>query len=308
VAPYKRDPMDFVLWKPSNAAEPGWASPWGHGRPGWHIECSAMSHALLGASFDIHGGGIDLVFPHHENEIAQSRCAHPEGSFANVWIHNGFLNVEGEKMSKSLGNFFTVRELLERGVSGEVIRFVLMATHYRQPMDWTEQKVHDATVLLTLWEKLLRDVGRGDAAPDAGRPAPEVMAALGDDLNTPLALKVMRDLASEVRLGGKAGGRALGEFSASLGLLGISPDGFRRGAIRRSLERAFGQATSFEGRVGMLLEEREKARTARDFRRADAIRDGLAAAGIKVMDRAGGATEWELGPDFNPAKLDGIDA
>ncbi len=138
VAPYKRDPMDFVLWKPSSAAEPGWPSPWGHGRPGWHIECSAMSHELLGPSFDIHGGGIDLVFPHHENEIAQSRCAHPEGSFANVWMHNGFLNVEGEKMSKSLGNFFTVRDLLDKGVPGEVIRFVLLSTHYRQPMDFTE--------------------------------------------------------------------------------------------------------------------------------------------------------------------------
>ncbi len=122
VAPYKRDPMDFVLWKPSSAAEPGWPSPWGHGRPGWHIECSAMAYELLGPSFDIHGGGIDLVFPHHENEIAQSRCAHPEGSFANVWMHNGFLNVEGEKMSKSLGNFFTVRDLLDKGVPGEVIR------------------------------------------------------------------------------------------------------------------------------------------------------------------------------------------
>ncbi len=141
VAPYKRSPLDFVLWKPSSGAEPGWPSPWGHGRPGWHIECSAMSHELLGPSFDIHGGGIDLVFPHHENEIAQSRCAHPEGSFANIWMHNGFLNVEGEKMSKSLGNFFTVRDLLDKGVPGEVIRFVLLSTHYRQPMDWTEEKM-----------------------------------------------------------------------------------------------------------------------------------------------------------------------
>ena len=140
VAPYKRDPMDFVLWKPSTSAEPGWPSPWGHGRPGWHIECSAMSYELLGPSFDIHGGGIDLVFPHHENEIAQSRCAHPDGDFARYWLHNGFLNVEGEKMSKSLGNFFTVRDLLDKGIPGEVIRFVLLSTHYRQPMDWTAQR------------------------------------------------------------------------------------------------------------------------------------------------------------------------
>ena len=150
VAPYKRDPMDFVLWKPSTAAEPGWPTPWGHGRPGWHIECSAMADALLGASFDIHGGGIDLVFPHHENEIAQIRCAHPEGDFARYWLHNGFLNVEGEKMSKSLGNFFTVRDLLDRGIPGEVIRFVLLSTHYRQPMDLTEAQGDEATGALTL--------------------------------------------------------------------------------------------------------------------------------------------------------------
>ena len=168
VAPYKRDPMDFVLWKPSPEGVPGWESPWGRGRPGWHIECSAMSEALLGRSFDIHGGGIDLVFPHHENEIAQSRCAHPEAEFARVWMHNGFLQVEGEKMSKSLGNFFTVRDLLDRGVPGEVMRMVLLSTHYRQPLDWTEAKVHEATVLLTLWEKLLRDASRVGIAAAEG--------------------------------------------------------------------------------------------------------------------------------------------
>ena len=151
VAPYKRDPMDFVLWKPSDATQPGWDSPWGRGRPGWHIECSAMAHDLLGPSFDIHGGGIDLVFPHHENECAQSRCAHPEGSFANIWMHNGFVNVEGEKMSKSLGNFFTVRDLLDKGVPGEVIRFVLLSTHYRSPMDFSDAKVQEAFDDLSKW-------------------------------------------------------------------------------------------------------------------------------------------------------------
>jgi cysteinyl-tRNA synthetase len=140
VAPYKRDPMDFVLWKPSTDDQPGWDSPWGRGRPGWHIECSAMSRALLGESFDIHGGGIDLQFPHHENEIAQSCCAHPEGGFARIWMHNEMLQVEGKKMSKSLGNFFTVRDLLDEGVPGEVIRFVMLSTHYSKPMDWTEKK------------------------------------------------------------------------------------------------------------------------------------------------------------------------
>ncbi|HRO12374.1 cysteine--tRNA ligase [Amaricoccus sp.] len=310
VAPYKRDPMDFVLWKPSSSAEPGWPSPWGHGRPGWHIECSAMSGALLGTSFDIHGGGIDLVFPHHENEIAQSACTHPEGEFARYWLHNGFLNVEGEKMSKSLGNFFTVRDLLERGIPGEVIRFVLMSTHYRQPIDWTEAKVHEATVLLTLWEKLLRDVKRVGAPAAGAAPAPEVVAALADDLNTPLALKALRDIASEVRLGGERGARAGAAFVVSLDLMGISPDGFRSAAIRQSLDRVFSGAgeKGFDEKVRGLLAAREKARAARDFARADAIRDGLLAAGIKVMDRAGGPSEWELGPDFDPARLDGIES
>jgi cysteinyl-tRNA synthetase len=265
-----------------------------------------MADALLGASFDIHGGGIDLAFPHHENELAQSRCAHPEGSFANIWVHNGMLNVEGDKMSKSLGNFFTVRDLLDRGIPGEVIRFVLLSTHYRQPMDWTEAKVHDATVLLTLWEKLLRDAGEAKLRVEPAAPAPEVLAALADDLNTPLAMKLLRDLASEVRAGGFRTARAIGEFTASLALMGISPDGFRSGAIRRSLDRAFVRPDQFESRVTTLLRQREEARRARDFRRADAIRDGLVAAGIQVMDRAGGATEWEIGPDFDPARLEGI--
>ena len=309
VAPYKRDPMDFVLWKPSSPDQPGWPSPWGPGRPGWHIECSAMSHELLGPSFDIHGGGIDLVFPHHENEIAQSLCAHPEGRFANVWMHNGFLNVEGEKMSKSLGNFFTVRDLLDRGIPGEVIRFVLLSTHYRQPIDWTEAKVHDATVLLTLWEKLLRESRAAGLAPAAdARPAPEVLAALADDLNTPLALKVLRDLASEIRQGGVQAARAFQEFTASLDLMGISPDGFRDAAIEASLARAFADEGALESRVSTLLRAREAARAARDFARADAIREALTAAGIKVMDRTGAPSEWEIGPDFDPAKLEGLDA
>ncbi|MGR3607807.1 MAG: cysteine--tRNA ligase, partial [Sulfitobacter sp.] len=151
VAPYKRNPMDFVLWKPSDADTPGWDSPWGRGRPGWHIECSAMAYELLGAHFDIHGGGNDLMFPHHENEIAQSCCAHPESEFANVWMHNEMLQVEGKKMSKSLGNFFTVRDLLDQGVPGEVIRFVMLSTHDRKPMDGTDKKRDEAEKTLREW-------------------------------------------------------------------------------------------------------------------------------------------------------------
>jgi len=166
VAPFKRDPMDFVLWKPSDAETPGWDSPWGRGRPGWHIECSAMSHELLGPAFDIHGGGIDLQFPHHENEIAQSRCAHPEDGFAKVWMHNEMLQVEGKKMSKSLGNFFTVRDLLDQGWPGEVIRMVYLGTHYSKPMDWTTEKAKQAEATLRKWRGKLR---RLIAAPSAMR-------------------------------------------------------------------------------------------------------------------------------------------
>ena len=164
VAPYKRDPMDFVLWKPSADELPGWDSPWGRGRPGWHIECSAMSYELLGASFDIHGGGNDLMFPHHENEIAQSCCAYPDAGFANIWLHNEMLQVEGKKMSKSLGNFFTVRDLLDQGYAGEVIRFVFLSTHYGKPMDWTDAKAKEAEKTLRKW--------RGLVADHAGHTAP----------------------------------------------------------------------------------------------------------------------------------------
>ncbi|MTD99555.1 cysteine--tRNA ligase [Paracoccus sp. YIM 132242] len=189
VAPFKRDPMDFVLWKPSEADQPGWDSPWGRGRPGWHIECSAMSDALLGPSFDLHGGGIDLQFPHHENEVAQSCCAHPGAGFANVWLHNEMLQVEGKKMSKSLGNFFTVRDLLDQGVPGEVIRFVMLSTHYRKPMDWTEAKAKEARNTLIEWAEEIVD----EADPVNGIPA-ELIQELSDDLNTWAALEVCREL------------------------------------------------------------------------------------------------------------------
>lgn len=186
VAPYKRDPMDFVLWKPSNADQPGWDSPWGVGRPGWHIECSAMSHDLLGASFDIHGGGNDLLFPHHENELAQSRCAHPDHGFANYWLHNEMLQVDGKKMSKSLGNFFTVRDVLDQGYPGEVIRFVFLSTHYGKPMDWTDAKAREAEKTLRRWREII-------AAVDApGSVDAAVVKALSEDLNTAGAITALQ--------------------------------------------------------------------------------------------------------------------
>ncbi|MEM1129691.1 MAG: cysteine--tRNA ligase [Pseudomonadota bacterium] len=284
VAPYKRNPMDFVLWKPSTPEQPRWDSPWGRGRPGWHIECSAMSYELLGPSFDIHGGGNDLMFPHHENEIAQSCCAHPEGSFANFWLHNEMLQVEGKKMSKSLGNFFTVRDLLDKGVPGEVIRFVFLGTHYRKPMDWTEKKAQEAGVVLRRWR------GLADGAT-GGTVAPGVLAALADDLNTAGAIAELHKLA--------AAGDGPG-LKASAGLLGLLEESMGDWAGPAALGH------DVEARIEHLLAERLAARKARDFARADALRDGIAGAGIVVKDRKDGA-EWELGPDFDPAKLEALE-
>jgi cysteinyl-tRNA synthetase len=279
VAPYKRDPMDFVLWKPSTPDQPGWPSPWGPGRPGWHIECSAMSHALLGESFDIHGGGIDLVFPHHENEIAQSMCAHPTGAFANVWMHNGFLNVEGEKMSKSLGNFFTVRDLLDRGIPGEVIRFVLLSTHYRQPIDWTEAKVEEATRTLRKWRRLVGSV-------EAIAPRTHVAQALAEDLNTPSAIQMLHMLARQVERTGLGAGHLRGEASL-LGLLEPEMGAWANAPeIGRELER----------QLLALLAERLDAKAAKNYKRADAIRSGLEAANVALQDTANGTTFSFLGP------------
>jgi cysteinyl-tRNA synthetase len=189
VAPYKRNPMDFVLWKPSQDHEPGWDSPWGRGRPGWHIECSAMSRDLLGAHFDIHGGGNDLMFPHHENEIAQSCCADPNAGFANVWLHNEMLQVEGKKMSKSLGNFFTVRDLLDQGYAGEVIRFVFLSTHYGKPMDWNDAKARDAEKTLRKWRAITDGV-------TACKIADDVVKTLADDLNTSGVIALLHQYAN----------------------------------------------------------------------------------------------------------------
>ena len=278
VAPYKRDPMDFVLWKPSTEGQPGWDSPWGFGRPGWHIECSAMAYELLGDSFDIHGGGIDLAFPHHENELAQSRCAHPHGNFASIWMHNGFLQVEGEKMSKSLGNFFTVRDLLDRGIPGEVIRFVLLSTHYRQPMDFTEDKVEEAKATLKRWRDIAATAG------ESGEVHPPLLAALSDDLNTPQAIATLHQLAAS---------GDTDTLAHSARLLGLLSPALAWGALD--------DETS--GLVALLVGKRDEARAQRDFAEADRLRDGLVAAGVVLMDRPGGSTEWRTGSDFDAARL-----
>ncbi len=214
VAPYKENPMDFVLWKPSTGDQPGWESPWGYGRPGWHIECSAMSHKLFGEKFDIHGGGLDLQFPHHENEIAQSCACYGEDTFAQVWMHNEMLQVEGKKMSKSLGNFFSVRELLDQGYPGEVIRFVFLSTHYSKPMDWTDKKAKEAEATLRGWRQILLGLNE-DAAP-----CKDVIEALSDNLNTSKAISILHKLRNQIAHGG--GDRA--KFKASANLLGLLTD------------------------------------------------------------------------------------
>jgi cysteinyl-tRNA synthetase len=280
VAPYKRDPMDFVLWKPSKPGEPSWPSPAGiatPGRPGWHIECSAMSWKHLGETFDIHGGGIDLVFPHHENEIAQSRCAFHAPVMASYWMHNGFLQVEGEKMSKSLGNFFTIREVLAEW-PGEAIRLAMLQTHYRQPINWTAGGLAEAKRTLDHWYQLA-----GDAQP--GMLCADVVDALADDLNTPKALAAFHELRSEAAKGSAGAAACLKASARMLGLL-------QHSAADWAAWRPAGLAID-EARVGELIAERNAARKAKNFKESDRIRDELAAMGIVLKDSKDGTT-WEV--------------
>ncbi|MEP4249004.1 cysteine--tRNA ligase [Tateyamaria sp.] len=299
VAPYKEDPMDFVLWKPSSDELPGWDSPWGRGRPGWHIECSAMAYELLGAEFDIHGGGNDLTFPHHENEIAQSRCA--GHGFANVWLHNEMLQVEGKKMSKSLGNFFTVRDLLEKGVPGEVIRFVMLSTHYRKPMDWTEKKRVEAEKTLTGWLNILQKHGYSAKLVenlreiDRWHADTEFMGALGNDLNTPGALARLHVLAKARTA------EALAPMAHALETLGLVTDW---NVLDLAASQTDDMADGVTGAIDQLLAERAAARAAQNWGEADRLRDVLNAIGVQVTDIGGTAT-WVPGPNFDPSKLEG---
>jgi len=294
VAPYKRNPMDFVLWKPSDDELPGWDSPWGRGRPGWHIECSAMSYELLGESFDIHGGGNDLQFPHHENEIAQSKCAHPEGDFAKVWMHNEMLQVEGKKMSKSLGNFFTVRDLLDKGVPGEVIRFVMLSTHYRKPMDWTEEKAREANRLIFDWQQQTMDLEPtplGDFVPSK-----TLVDALNDDLNTHEALNVLKRLRNDPQ-----------RLLDNARFMGFLSDDVRQNARAQWLAHSSGSGPTRDlDRLAQNLDVlRKEALVSKDFSEVDRLKSALIDAGVEVrMSKEG--VDLVPGPDFDPDKLEGL--
>ena len=281
----KKNPLDFVLWKPADKNNIGWNSPWGYGRPGWHIECSAMCKELLGGSFDIHGGGIDLLFPHHENELAQSICANGTKQLANYWVHNGFVNIEGQKMSKSLGNYLTVEDLRKKDIYGAVIRFVLLSTHYRQPLDWTNRKVSEAQNILTKWLSLFdkKDV------PIHGKPTKKILEALCDDLNSPLVLTEMHNLLKVEDFDG---------FINSMVFLGFTPNELNK---KSNIKNKFDENNIHE-LINDLILARQTARDNKDYRKSDEIRNRLEKAGVSIND-LGENTKWTLKPFFNPKKL-----
>ncbi len=290
VAPYKKNPQDFVLWKPSSDQEPGWKSPWGRGRPGWHIECSAMGLKHLGEVFDIHGGGIDLSFPHHENEIAQSTCALGKGKFAQYWMHNGMLMVNGSKMSKSLGNFFTVQDLLFLA-KGETIRFAMLSSHYRQPLDWQEKTtLSQAKTALNALYTALQDFDEEAYEKSSKRAAPKVLEALQDDLNTPLAIARLHELAKEINksIDSEKKQRLQQTLKASAYLLGFleksAKDWFQKDAPCNEGPSA--------AEIEQLIKDRKKARANKDFAESDRIRDYLSDYKITLEDSSTG-TVWK---------------
>ncbi|EHI49582.1 cysteinyl-tRNA synthetase [SAR116 cluster alpha proteobacterium HIMB100] len=280
VAPYKAHPADFVLWKPAETDMPGWDSPWGRGRPGWHIECSAMSADYLGAEFDIHAGGLDLIFPHHENEIAQSVCAHGTSQMAAFWVHNGYVTVEGEKMSKSLGNFTTVKDALARH-RGEVVRFSLLSSHYRAPFDFSDAALGQARTILDKFYRAAAGADRSNLPSSLSELDKEFVSALCDDLNTPLAISCLHRLAGEAKKGDTNSAGQLVSCSQLLGLLGDA-----------NWFAVSDESAGDTQEVEQAIEARNAARAARNFAEADRIRDELSDKGIKLLDGPDG-TRWE---------------
>ncbi len=283
VAPYKKDPSDFVLWKPSTPDLPGWDSPWGRGRPGWHIECSAMSRAVLGEQIDIHGGGLDLIFPHHENEIAQSECSCVNHPFARFWVHNGYLTVNGEKMSKSLGNFFTVRELLDKDHNGEVMRLALLMTHYRSPLDWTDNLLEQAKGLLNRFYTLTANF-KGSLAE---KFSPDMLDALTDDLNTPLAVRHLHRQSNEIA-------HAKSDAEAQAIMAQMKKDASALGLVQKSAQDWMrgGVSQAESSNIESLIQQRAEAKQSKNFARADEIRKELSDMGIVLEDKPDGITLW----------------
>ena len=307
VAPYKKGDMDFVLWKPSDAATPGWDSPWGRGRPGWHIECSAMSWKHLGETFDIHGGGIDLLFPHHENELAQTRCAFGTKLMANIWMHNGFLQAEGQKMSKSLGNFVTINELLnarrfgDRRWHGATLRLAMLRTNYRQPIDWTVNALAESDQVIAEWSNLVKGASElavlskteGLPVPLPAKPCDPIIERLSDDLNTSEAIAVLHSYAKRMRSADNSTElqNARHMLWASSNLLGINLDEYRNWS-RSSLDDT--EKSLEKSTVDRLISARIAARKAKKWAESDRIRDELAAMGIAIKDNKDGTTSWEV--------------
>ncbi len=273
----KKNPLDFVLWKPSNSEEPGWESPWGRGRPGWHIECSAMAKDILGDQFDIHGGGIDLIFPHHENEIAQSTCSNNMKKFANFWLHNGFLKIEGEKMSKSLNNFLTVYDLIQKDFSGPAIRYNMLSTHYRQPLDWKFERLAEAEKTLVKWNN------RIDPMNEIGLPK-QILNALVDDLNTPQSIHEMHQLFNNEKFD---------DLRNACTFFGFSSNDRKESALIPA---------DLSEKVDKLIEKRNNARMSKKFSLADKIREDLLSAGIIIKD-SGQETTWESSQKLKIKKL-----